>query len=148
MSTTSHRVDDVVPSNETPIIRRVMLRPPSQPTTYRARMLDVLPSLPHSTITPVASGTHELIGRFHCTSTCSNLSSPRSNSASTSGCTNPLRLGQPKRASGGAISASTRRLASKKRRIWLGTVCGRICSTRPIDWNVRNDSSSSPTPRG
>jgi len=32
-STTSQRVEDVVPSNDTPIIRRVMLRPPSQPTT-------------------------------------------------------------------------------------------------------------------
>ena len=51
------------------------------------------------------------------------------------GWTKPLRLGQPKRASGGAISASSRRFASKNRRIWLGTVCGRIWSTRPIDWN-------------
>jgi hypothetical protein len=33
MSTTNQRVDDVVPSKDTPIIRRVMLRPPSQPTT-------------------------------------------------------------------------------------------------------------------
>ena len=32
-STTSQRVDDVVPSNDTPISRRVALRPPSQPTT-------------------------------------------------------------------------------------------------------------------
>jgi hypothetical protein len=64
------------------------------------------------------------------------------------GCTKPLRFGQPKRASGGAISASTRRLASTKRRIWLGTVCGRIWSTRPIAWKVRSDSSSRPTPRG
>ena len=71
-----------------------------------------------------------------------------SNSASTIGWTKPLRLGQPNRASGGAISASSRRLASKKRRIWLGTVCGSTRSTRPIDWKVRSASSSSPTPRG
>ena len=32
-STTSHRVEEVVPSNDTPINRRVALRPPSQPTT-------------------------------------------------------------------------------------------------------------------
>ena len=32
-SITSHRVDEVVPSNETPIKRRAALRPPSQPTT-------------------------------------------------------------------------------------------------------------------
>ncbi len=51
-----------------------------------------------------------VMGWLHHTSTCSNLSKPLSNSASTSGCTKPLRLGQPKHASGGAISASTRRL--------------------------------------
>ena len=48
------------------------------------------------------------------------------------GWTKPLRLGHPKRASGGAISASSCRFASKNRRIWFGTVCGRIWSTRPM----------------
>ena len=102
-----------------------------------------------STVTPSpVSVIRRLIGQSQATSTCSNLSRPRSSSASTSGCTNPLRLGQPKHASGGAISASTRRWASKNRRIWFGTVCGRTRSTRPTDWNVRSASSSSPTPRG
>ena len=102
----------------------------------------------NSTVTPSAVSVQFSIRWPHRTSTLSKRSRPASSSASTMGWTKPLRLGHPKRASGGAISASSFRFASKNRRIWLGTVCGRTCSTRPIDWNVRSASSSSPTPRG
>ena len=88
VSTTIHGCSKVDPLMLTPRSSRVVLRPPSQPTTQSARTVyeASLPVRPART--PDASWANEVNAVEKRTATLSSLAASTANIASKSGCTN------------------------------------------------------------
>ena len=143
---TSHRVEDVVPSNDTPIRRRVTLRPPSHPTTYRG---------PHGFVTVREFDRHTVIGfraAFH-PPVPGHLDvvesvQPDQQFGVDHRLNEPVALGPAETRIGRGHFGQQPALGIDEPQDLVGPVCGSMRSTRPIDWNVRRASSSRPTPRG